>query len=87
MTSNTRLVNNKRHAYTGIYFNNSHLTNWGQLKGLDAYLAHKISLLGSAALQDRIDGYSFVRGFTERQFGRYNTRTLARIVQAWRYEA
>ena len=87
MTSNTRLVNNKRHAYTGIYFNNSHLTNWGQLKGLDAYLAHKISLLESAALQDRIDGYSFVRGFTERQFGRYNTRTLARIVQAWRYEA
>lgn len=87
MTSNTRLINNKRHAYTGIYFNNSHLTNWGQLKGLDAYLAHKTSLLQSAALQDRIDGYSFVSGFTERRFARYNTRTLARIVQAWRYEA
>ncbi|MBC2776765.1 antiviral reverse transcriptase Drt3a [Parasphingopyxis marina] len=87
MTSNTRLINNKRHAYTGIYFNNSHLTSWAQLNGLDAYLAHKVSLLQSAALQDRIDEFSFVRGFIERRFARYNTRTLATIVEAWRYEA
>lgn len=86
MTSNTRLINNKRHAYTGIYFNNSSLTRQGQLAGLDAYLAHRISLLDSPALQDRLDTYSFVRGFKERRFVRYNTRTLARIVEAWRYE-
>jgi hypothetical protein len=86
MTSNTRLINNKRHAYTGIYFNNSHLTDWGQLNGLDAYLAHKVANLQSAALQDRIDGLSFMRGFSERRFSRYSTRDLARIVEAWRYE-
>lgn len=87
MTGNTRLINNKRHAYTGIYFNNSHLTDLGHLAGLDAYLASKVAALDSAALQDRIDGHSFARGFTERRFAKYSTRDLARIVGAWRYEA
>lgn len=86
MTGNTRLINNKRHAYTGIYFNNSHLTELGHLAGLDAYLAHKIATLQSAALQDRIDGHSFARGFSECRFTKYGTRNLARIVGAWRYE-
>lgn len=87
LTSNTRLINNKRHAFTGIYFNNSHLTDLSKLAGLDAYLAHKVSTLQSAPLQDRLDSYSFRLGFMERRFARYSTRELARIVEAWRYEA
>jgi hypothetical protein len=87
MTGNTRLINNKRHAYTGIYFNNSHLTNLGRLRGLDQYLAYKISKIESASLQNRLDLYSFFLGFTERRFARYSTKELAQIVEAWRYEA
>lgn len=87
MTGNTRLSNNKRHAYTGIYFNNSHLTDLDQLNGLDSYLRYKVGGLQSAALQDKIYEFSFLRGFIERRFSKYSTRTLAEIVEAWQYEA
>lgn len=86
LTGNTRLWNNKRHAFTGIYFNNGHLTDLNKLAGLDAYLRHKISELHSAALQDRLDFFSFRLGFVERRFASYSTRELARIVEAWSYE-
>lgn len=87
LTSNTRLANNKSHAFTGIFFNNDHLTDLSKLAGLDQYLKYKIGQLQSAALQDRLDPFSFKAGFVERRYVRYNTRELAQIVEAWNYEA
>lgn len=87
MTGNTRLVNSKGFAYTGIYFNNSSLTKLGKLSGIDAYLAHKAASLSSATLQNRIASYSFARGFQQRLFYRYSTRAIAAIVRAWHHEA
>lgn len=87
MTGNTRLANSKGFAFTGIYYNNSELTKLGKLSGLDAYLAHKITGLSSASLQNRLSQYSFKTGFVERPFYRYSTRAIAQIVEAWSYEA
>lgn len=87
MTGNTRLANSKGIAFTGIYYNNSELTKLGRLGGLDAYLTHRKASLASANLQNRVAKYSFRRGFQERPFYRYSTKTIAKIVRAWSYEA
>lgn len=87
LTGNTRLVNNKGFAFTGIYYNNSELTKLGKLNGLDAYLRHKVQSIYSASLQDRILAYSFRRGFEQKPFYRYNTIEFSNIVKAWRYES
>ncbi|MDM8011868.1 MAG: antiviral reverse transcriptase Drt3a [Parasphingorhabdus sp.] len=86
LTGNTRLLNNKRHAYTGIYFTNSSMTKINGLSSLDQYLRHKTMKLDSATLQDRLDSYSFVDGFLKRPFYRYNAKDLTKIVEAWRYD-
>lgn len=87
LTGNTRLVNSKGLAFTGIYYNNSELTQLGRLSGLDAYLNYRIGLLFSAGLQNRLTEHRFKDGFIKRPFYRYSTTQMAAIVEAWKYEA
>lgn len=87
MTGNIRLVNSKGFAFSGIYYNNSDLTKFGKLIGLDEYLKYKASVLKSASLRSRLLSYSFNDGFKNRPFYRYSTKQMAAIVKAWQYES
>lgn len=86
LTGNTRLHNSKQHALTGIFYNNSAISESSSLSGLDAYKNHLASQTGIQSLQGHLAAFSFVRGFEERRFQTFTPRTLNRIVQAWQNE-
>ena len=86
LTGNTRLSNSKQHALTGIYFNNSLISNAAVLNGLDSYFKYLTGKLSSATLRDRLAEMSFVDGFRERRFHNFSTTELSRIVKAWKYD-
>lgn len=86
LTGNTRLHNSKRHALTGIFYNNSAISDASSLQGLDSYKNHLALQTGIASLQTRLDDFTFVRGFEERRFQTFSPRALNRIVQAWQHE-
>ena len=86
LTGNTRLSNSKQHALTGIYFNNSLISNSAVLNGLDSYFKYLAGKLSSATLRDRLAEMSFVDGFRERRFHNFSTTELSRIVKAWKYD-
>ncbi len=86
LTGNTRLHNSKQHALTGIFYNNSAISDATSLRGLDACKNHLASQTGIASLQTRLAEFTFVRGFEERRFQTFSPRALNRIVQAWQHE-
>jgi hypothetical protein len=87
LTGNTRLHNSKRHALTGIFYNNSAISNTSSLQGLDAYKNHLAAQTGIPSLQARLADFSFARGFEERRFQTFPPKALNRIVKAWQHEA
>lgn len=87
LTSNTRLLNNKRHAVVGIYFSNSLLNCISALSGLDAYLQNEISKIPHETLKKRLNTMSFTEGFSQKRFSRFSTADLAKIVGVWKHAA
>lgn len=87
LTGNTRLVNNKRHARVGIYFSNSMLSKSSSLRALDEYLKHEAASIFNERLRKRLLRFSFVQGFDSCTYHRFSAGELARIVEAWKYEA
>ena len=85
MTSNTRLYNNKKNVLVGIYFTNSLITDCSALIKIDKYLLSKINTLNNPSLEIRLKKNSFHKGFIDREFKRFSTVDLSKIISVWKY--
>ena len=88
LTGNTKLVNSKGRAVTGIYFNYPKLTKISRsLKALDVYfgvLLSRHSSTFSPKMRARLARASFELGFLNRTFHRFRQSDLERLVAVWR---
>lgn len=85
LTGNTRLANSKSCAVTGIYFNNSIVTDLSSFELLDKRLRTRIEELKSSSLQKQLKKLKFTTGFEQRRYHNFSTRELQMIVRAWKY--
>ncbi|MCB7137445.1 RNA-directed DNA polymerase [Cellulosimicrobium marinum] len=84
LTGNVRLTNNKRNAMAGVYFTNPLITSLKKYRGLDNYLAHKVSQASlPAELMKVLESLSFVDGFQHRTVYVFEPRHLSRIKGVW----
>jgi len=86
LTSNTRLVNNKRNVITGIYYTNSLVNTNADFHVLDRYFAKLISKFAlPAALANRISPpkNSFVKGFDPTCISKFNAIELNTMMKNW----
>jgi hypothetical protein len=88
LTGNTKLVNSKGRAVTGIYFNYPILSvQCPELEMLDAELDRLITANTATLTQpaiSRLRRASFQAGFAERRFHRFSQPQLKRLVAVWR---
>lgn len=91
LCGNTRLVNNKSHVITGIYFSNNLLSSPSFLKFLDRYLKGKIANLKAPPnlapprLISRLEKLNFEKGFAKRRFHKFSSKDLEDIVRVWKH--
>jgi hypothetical protein len=85
LTGNTRLSNSKSCAVTGIYFNNSIVTDVSSFELLDKLLKTRIAGLKRTSLQKQLKKLKFTTGFEQRRYHNFSTRELAMIVKAWKH--
>lgn len=85
LTGNTRLMNSKSSATTGIYYNNPLITDFSKLEQLDTALKKHINTVKRPSLRNKLKTYKFKKGFVERRFHNFNSRELAIIVRAWKH--
>ncbi|AKH69688.1 Reverse transcriptase (RNA-dependent DNA polymerase) [Spongiibacter sp. IMCC21906] len=85
LTGNTRLSNSKSCAVTGIYFNNSIVTNLSSLELLDKRLKTRINELKRPSLQKQLKKLKFTTGFEQRRYHNFSTRELQVIVRVWKH--
>lgn len=85
LTSNTRLINNKKNVLIGVYYSNSLLTDSTDWLTLDQYLADGIELLSVLPkVKQRLLKFKFSEGFATRRFVRFTTNDLSEIMNAWK---
>ena len=77
LTGNTRLENNKANVLIGIYYTNSLLSEpLDDLVALDSFLANEVDAqITNADLRRRLKLFSFKKGFEERRYVNYNSKT------------
>lgn len=85
LTGNTRLSNSKACAVTGIYFNNSIVTDLSSFKLLDKRLKRRIGELKRTSLQKKLKNLKFATGFEQRQYHNFSTNDLKMIVGVWKH--
>ncbi|MFA5957673.1 MAG: antiviral reverse transcriptase Drt3a [Hyphomicrobium sp.] len=85
LTGNTRLVNSKASAVTGIYYSNSAANEISSFVLLDKILTRRLGDLKSGRLKKRLKPYRFKKGFEERRFHHFSTKELKMIVEAWQH--
>jgi hypothetical protein len=86
LTTNTRLRGRKGRILTGIFHSNSLLTSSEDLLKLDWYLQLRVeSSPLPRSKSKRLQGYSFVAGFTEPRYTIFTSSELASIVKAWEH--
>jgi hypothetical protein len=85
LTGNTRLLNSKSGAVTGLWYNNALADDIGAFELLDKRLKTRIAALTSTKLQKRLKKLTFVSGFTNRRFHNFSTRELQNIVRVWNH--
>lgn len=86
LTSNTRLVNNKRNVITGIYYTNSLVNTNADFHVLDRYFAKLINKFAlPAAIANRISSpkNSFVKGFDPTCISKFNAIELNAMMKSW----
>jgi hypothetical protein len=83
ITGNTRLLNNKSQAVTGVFYNNSAADDLRTFDLLDRRLSRLVAAVLSPTLRKRLASAGFRRGFEGRRFHTYSTRRLKAIVEAW----
>lgn len=88
LAGNTKLVNSKGRAVTGIYFNYPQLDPGAvSLVNLDAELSLLVSSHAprmSQPLLARLNRVSFTRGHADRSYHRFRQSDLERLVAVWR---
>ena len=85
LTGNTRLSNSKSRATTGIYYNNSIVTELSSFELLDKFLRARTAELKRTSLIKRIKPYTFTGGFQTRRFHNLSALELQKIVRAWKH--
>lgn len=85
LTGNTRLSNSKSRAATGIYYNNSIVTDLTSFGQLDEELKALITTLHSSSLQKKLKKLKFTTGFEQRRYHHFSARELQTIVRAWKH--
>jgi hypothetical protein len=85
LTGNTRLSNSKSRAATGIYYNNSIITDMTRFKQLDNELKVLVESLKSSTLKNRLMTLGFAKGFEERRYHTFKGKELQTIVRAWKH--
>lgn len=85
LTSNTRLLNNKKNTVVGVYFSNSLLDCSTNFTGLDNYLKGEISKISPDALKTRLSKLSFIEGFSQQRYARFTSAELEKITRVWKY--
>ena len=68
LTGNTRLSNSKSRAATGVYFNNSIVTDLSSFELLDKRLKKRIAELKRTRLQKKLKNLKFTSGFEQRAY-------------------
>ena len=88
LAGNTRLINSKRDAFTGIQFSNSQITKGGALRHLDGILRKRIAALTAIGVPPgvttRLKKTSFVDGFDNTRFVKFSSADWHQIVSVWR---
>lgn len=84
LTTNTRLLNNKKNVLVGIYFSNSLVNEVNCFDALDRFLKYKIQSIKNDILKARLNEMSFLRGFNEKTFTKFNICDLKEIVNVWK---
>lgn len=85
LTGNTRLLNSKSTAATGIYYNNPIVTDLTGFATLDTLLKKRIKAIKRPKLRKRLLRFTLVGGFNERRFHSFSSRELQYIVKAWKH--
>lgn len=85
LTGNTRLYNSKLCAATGIYFNNSMVTELSSFELLDKRLKTRIKKLKRSSLQKQLNKLKFTTGFKRRRYHNFSTNELQMIVGVWKH--
>lgn len=88
LTSNIRLVNNKKNVSVGIYFSNSLVTSTASINYIENYYKGKITASALPTnLKNRIvPKYSFLDGFNMKKMTNFKTSELVMVVSLWKYE-
>lgn len=84
LTGNTRLLNAKSKAFTGIYFNNMHINCTADLVKIDQYFNKKLQEIEDERLRRRLYKFSFVEGFEKKVFRSFTTTELKNITRGWK---
>jgi len=84
LTGNTRLSNSKSNTVTGIYYNNSIITDTSSLEPLDKLLKARIATIKRPSLRQKLKNYKFEEGFLTRRFHNFSAQELQTIVRAWK---
>lgn len=84
LTGNTRLLNAKSKAFTGVYFNNMHVNKLSDLEDIDSYLESKLFSIVDPRLLRRLKKFSFVEGFNKKVFRNFTTTDLKNITKGWK---
>lgn len=85
LTSNTRLLNNKKDTIVGVYFSNSLLTGFKKFTELDDYLKNEISKISSTNLTERLKKLSFTEGFLQQKYASFTAAELKKITMVWKH--
>lgn len=85
LTGNMRLFNRKSNAFIGIYFSNKHITDTGQLSGLDQLYRNKITGVASQSLKRKLSKLSFEKGFKEKLFRNFDSKQLSELSRGWKH--
>lgn len=96
LTTNTRLDFSKENAHTGIFFNNSLISdNSKQIQNLDKYLQSKIKAIDDDHkwLKSTLGNLTFETGFSARTFSSFTSarngkraNMLKKITDTWKYD-
>jgi len=86
LTTNTSLHNSKEKVSVGVFFSNREINEHSQLRELDNALKNLIANYEakmSENLVKRLQKYSFLLGFKEKQFSRFSLQAFRRISACW----